>query len=86
MSPDECAYAFFTVVEDPPIANRLTRTYTILNNRTRAALGSIAWYGPWRGFCFFPATGTVFSSGCLKDLQSAIAWAGQRRLAARRRP
>lgn len=35
-------------------------------------LGVIKWYGPWRGYCFYPSYGTIFSVGCLIDLVSYI--------------
>lgn len=37
---------------------------------TRGAyLGSLKWYGAWRQFCFFPAEGTIFNTGCLGTIR-----------------
>ncbi len=32
-------------------------------------LGEVAWYGPWRQYCFMPSSDElVFSPGCLSDI------------------
>ena len=62
-------YKFFRVEECPPAAKRVTSTYRIVSKGNGAALGSIKWYGSWRQFCFFPEPNTVWSAGCLADLQ-----------------
>ena len=36
------------------------------------ALGKVRWYGPWRGYCFFPTHGTVWSAGCLREVEGEI--------------
>jgi hypothetical protein len=33
-----------------------------------ALLGSVKWYGRWRKYAFFPEAGTVFETGCLRDI------------------
>lgn len=35
-------------------------------------LGVIKWFGRWRQYAFFPETGTVFNTECLKDIQNHI--------------
>ena len=40
------------------------------------------WYGAWRQYCFFPYPETVFSAGCLKDVQEFI----EALMAERRKP
>lgn len=39
-------------------------------------LGEIAWYGPWRKYCFFPSVGamaqTVFEWDCLRDIADQL--------------
>ena len=44
----------------------------ILVSRHGDTLGEIRWWGSWRQYCFFPAEETVFSRGCLKDIQDFI--------------
>lgn len=35
-------------------------------------LGIIKWYGAWRQYVFFPVENSIFSIGCLKDLENAL--------------
>lgn len=48
---------------------RKTRT-SIWECRTLqdGVLGEVKWYGPWRQYCFFPDGYTVFSAGCMDDI------------------
>ena len=65
------SYKFFTVEAVAMVTGRKTRDYHIVS-RDRSRLGTIKWYGPWRQFCFFPASDTVWSDGCLRDVQDAM--------------
>ncbi len=49
-----------------------TQKYAVTNNRSGDTLGEIRWYGPWRWYVFFPATGTLYSHGCLRDIEDFI--------------
>ena len=40
------------------------------NDQTR--LGIIKWYPNWRQYSFFPEPETIFSKGCLADINSFI--------------
>ena len=44
----------------------------ILNNKSNDILGEIRWHSSWRQFCFFPEDNTIWSKGCLSDVQDAI--------------
>lgn len=35
-------------------------------------LGVIQWFGRWRQYCFFPEGETVWSKGCLEDINKFI--------------
>jgi hypothetical protein len=35
-------------------------------------LGTISWHGPWRQYVFAPGNETIWSHGCLAELQSAL--------------
>ncbi len=50
---------------------RKTAIYEVRENTSNRPLGQIKWYAPWRGFCWYPACGTVFDSGCLGQI---ITW------------
>lgn len=49
-----------------------TNTYSVTNNRSGGKLGTIMWWGPWRQYVFFPQSGTLYSKGCLHDIEDFI--------------
>ena len=49
-----------------------TTRWTVRNRRSSDPIGKILWYGPWRQYCFFPDDATVYSVGCLADIQDFI--------------
>lgn len=49
-----------------------TTMWACYNNRSDGNLGTVRWYGPWRQYCFLPAPDCVFSSGCLKDIDTFV--------------
>ncbi len=65
-------YKYFTVESLPKEPHRKTLDWDILNKRHGTPIGKIAWYGPWRQYCFYPEGGTVFNVGCLDDVKKAI--------------
>jgi len=42
--------------------------YQIISNRSKEELGYILWYIPWRQYCFFPNTGTIWNKDCLNQI------------------
>ena len=50
----------------------VTTAWACLNNRTNDQLGTIAWYGPWRQYCYWPIGTEVYSKGCLSDIEAFI--------------
>lgn len=67
-------YKYFVIKELPRSPMRKTSTFVIFNKNSGAALGRIKWYGSWRQYCFFPTqyAETVWSMGCLQDIQGFI--------------
>lgn len=49
-----------------------TNVYTIFSKSLGDRLGEIKWYAPWRQYCFFPDEGTVWSKGCLNEVNVFI--------------
>ena len=49
-----------------------TEVWACLNEHSGCQIGTIKWYGRWRQYCFFPFGNTVFSSGCLNDINDFI--------------
>ena len=63
-------YQYITIVSLK--SNTKTEHYLVLNNKSNSVLGWIEWYVSWRQYCFTPVTNTIFSAGCLEDVQSFI--------------
>lgn len=53
-----------------------TSTWACRSNRGGGDLGTVSWYSPWRQYCFSPVSGagvvTIFSKGCLHDIESFL--------------
>lgn len=54
------------------IANRKTKVYAVINKDTNQVIGSIAWYGPFRQYSYFPCNNTVYERTCLRDITAFI--------------
>lgn len=52
--------------------DRKTAWVDVKGKRLGVPLGNIAWYSPWRQYCFYPYPGTVFNTGCMNDIQAVI--------------
>ncbi len=70
--PDEVKYEYFRVVRMPREPGRKTERYALVT-RHNDRIGVISWYSPWRQYCFFPENDTVWSAGCLRDVQAFLA-------------
>ena len=69
-------YVRFTV--EPRPADRKTDVWIV--RTAKVELGWISWYGPWRQFVFYPLPETVYSAGCLNEIERFI----ERQVEARR--
>lgn len=49
-----------------------TARWEVVNKRHGTRLGIIAWFTPWRQYCFSPWPGTVFNQECLDDIARFI--------------
>lgn len=49
-----------------------TSVWSCRNNRNNGELGVIRWYSGWRQYCYFPTGGSVYSMGCLNDIQTFV--------------
>jgi hypothetical protein len=58
--------------------NPATYEVVAVNNKASGdLLGYIRWYSPWRQYCFFPHSDTVYSAGCLNDINNFIHFLGE---------
>jgi len=74
-------YKFFRVVRCPLDPGRKTRVYEVVNLSSNCLIGTISWYASWRQFVLTPVHNSVWSKGCLADIQDAIAKAEKERQA-----
>jgi len=49
-----------------------TNVYAVYNKKSGVLLGIIKWYGSWRQYCFFPFDDTIYSRGCMNDINNYI--------------
>ena len=61
-------YIEFDVVKD----TGKTKVVDVRNMSSGFVLGQIKWYGRWRQYTFQPSPDTVFSVGCLEDINAKI--------------
>ena len=70
-----------TVVEKEWIAFRFlclsktkkTQIWQVTTKDDINILGQVRWFARWRQYSFFPEQATIFSSGCLRDIQNFMA-------------
>jgi len=49
-----------------------TNVYFIQTKNGDVDLGVVKWYAPWRQYTFFPVDNTIFSRGCMSDINTFI--------------
>jgi len=49
-----------------------TVVFEVQTKSDQTRLGLIKWFGRWRQYVFFPEPETVFSKGCMADINSFI--------------
>ena len=62
----------FLVLEQVPDDKRKTLVVDVLSRRHGDRLGVVKWYSAWRQYVFTPEPGTLYSAGCLADIETAI--------------
>ncbi len=65
-------YEFIRFAEQPKPEARKTAIWSCINVHHGDMLGQIAWLGARRQYVFCPIGGTVYSAGCLADVQDFI--------------
>lgn len=51
---------------------RVTYQWVVTAAAGGQQLGIVAWWNPWRRYCFFPAHRTVFEQDCLRELAQFV--------------
>ena len=62
------SYVRFEVVHELPKTN----VYAVVSRSSTDGLGFIKWYAPWRQYCFFPHSETVWAKNCLNEVNIFI--------------
>ena len=62
----------YLVLEEVPDDKKKTMTVDVLSRRHGDLLGVIKWYSSWRQYVFVPSEGTLYSAGCLADIETAV--------------
>lgn len=47
---------------------RKTKVWAVMTLDGTACLGRVAWFGPWRKYCYFPTEKTVYEQDCLRRI------------------
>ncbi len=65
----ETKWMTFRLIEEKP----KTTVWSILNKSSEIEIGRIAWYAPFRQYCFFTTNAdAVFNIGCIADITAFI--------------
>lgn len=64
----ESKYIQMEFIEQKP----KTVVFEVQTKSDQTRLGLIKWFGRWRQYVFFPESKTVFSKGCMADINSFI--------------
>lgn len=59
-------------VEETANPGGKTRKWTLRSRSNGDVLGLIEWAGRWRSYVFAPLDGTIFSAGCLADIENFL--------------
>ena len=56
-----------------------TEVFAVMTKDQEVTLGVIKWYAPWRQYCFLPDDNTIYSKGCMNDINDFIGKLGDMR-------
>ncbi len=62
------AGTYIQFVEDGYTPSRKTLRWEVVPLPRGAVIGEVKWYGPWRKYCFFPRSETVYEQVCLREI------------------
>lgn len=62
-------YIRFNEINNP---GKKTRIFEVINISGNYVLGVVRWYTAWRQYVFEPVSDTVYSLGCLEDIQKEL--------------
>lgn len=62
----------YVVFNDVTAPGRKTRTVQVRSESSDYLLGMIRWLAAWRQYVFWPEKETIWSAGCLEDVNAEI--------------
>lgn len=62
---------YITLQQDESF-NGKTKKFFVFSKLSHAYLGIIKWYSPWRRYCFFPDTDTLYDRFCMVEISQAL--------------
>ncbi len=63
--------SFLKFTETAPPSDK-TKRWLVSNLKGDSLLGVVKWYAPWRRYCFFPLTDTLFDYGCMSEIATFV--------------
>jgi hypothetical protein len=64
--------SYLWLQEFPPVPGRKTVSVLVLLKSSGMTLGNILWHRHWRQYVFEPEPNTVWSDGCMIEVQTKI--------------
>ena len=49
-----------------------TEVFAVMTKDQEVTLGVIKWYAPWRQYCYIPDDNTIYSRGCMADINDFV--------------
>lgn len=71
MSETIARYKYFSVEKTGTSASGKTNIYSVVTH-SGSVIGKIGWYSGWRQYVLCPSSPTVWSAGCLADIQDCL--------------
>lgn len=65
-------YEYITISKISDSKSGKTGIWSVINKKHGDLLGIVSWFGSWRQYTFRPQPDTIFSAGCLDDIESFI--------------
>ena len=77
--PDELVYKFIRIGRDTTLEKHAGKpVWYIFNRKSHTAIGKLFWYARWQQWVATFSEDSVWSAGCLADVQDAIKKLGRK--------
>jgi len=62
----------YIVFVEVATTGRKTKLWNVRSRRTDGFLGNVKWHPAWRQYVFWPEADTLWSAGCLADVETFL--------------